>query len=62
MTGYNPNDKKFRMRDRERIEESRASDIMREERISYRIGREEDDEQWRILMREKERKKNRSKY
>ena len=45
ITGYNPNDPKYRQRDRYAISESTFDDLQSEERRSRLIGRKEDEEE-----------------
>ncbi len=47
LTNYNPSDKKFKERDRTIIEEeSRASQLFREDKHTARIGKLEEELDW----------------
>ena len=54
LTRYNPNDKKYRMRDAQEIRESGFDQIAREDKVSRRQGRLEEEQDW---IREQQLKK-----
>lgn len=59
ITGYNPNDPKYRQRDRDVISESSYGDLQSEEKRSRNMGRKEDQEEEEMQRRKADEKKRR---
>lgn len=59
ITGYNPNDPKYRQRDRVSISEASYDDLQSEEKRSRNLGRKEDQEEEEIERRRAVEKKKR---